>query len=637
MLQAITVQRLQALLIDLLFTFELIFGLISFITVFLTFFPSYYYLIYDIVETTLVPVFQFVYTRCNLKYTWACLRSGGQAVVTVKRVTLRLIGGNNFLTGFSWSYAKSSEKPPPKLSIIEPCMKDVDMSMSIFVHGIVNTGNSCFLNSVLQALSSLEHLQPFLYRLTQSANPSDLPFATALRQTLLSLSTPIAHKSAIQPNELVKAISRHHHVINHEQQDAQELFQIISSSLEAEQQKTHKVQSPSAGLRDLLLNGPSANIIPAKRQAAKAETFRNPFNGLLASRLSCSMCGYTEAIRHFSFDNIQLTLPNSYTCPLDDSLSNFIAMETLEDVNCRSCSLKATAERLQEQIDAAEENESADITKMRKTLHLIQERISSNRIEEPIDSDIQLTKVLSQKSTKQVMFAKPPKSLCLHISRSAFHPSGAVYKNTCQVTFPEILDLTPYCTNSNLKVHPDMPMSSPSELSSGTDTQQRKYQYKLMSTIVHYGSHNFGHFIAYKRRLEQCGCHSCINTRHTKSVTSTTSTQHDWYRLSDEKVDTCSVQDVLKANPYMLIYELIEDEPSEPEVPVVESIQPPLTNTNINPTPIFKKSSLHTQLTNSSIHKLSMSKTVSATIQATALSGSKIRLPDSFETGIQIQ
>jgi hypothetical protein len=155
MLQAITVQRLQALLIDLLFTFELIFGLISFITVFLTFFPSYYYLIYDIVETTLVPVFQFVYTRCNLKYTWACLRSGGRAVVTVKRVTLRLIGGNNFLTGFNWSSGKSSEKPPLKFNIIEPCMKDVDMSMSIFVHGIVNTGNSCFLNSVLQVILNL--------------------------------------------------------------------------------------------------------------------------------------------------------------------------------------------------------------------------------------------------------------------------------------------------------------------------------------------------------------------------------------------------------------------------------------------------------------------------------------------------
>jgi hypothetical protein len=159
MLQAITVQRVQALLIDMLFIFELIFGLISFVTVFLTFFPSYYYLIYDFVESTLVPVFQFVYTRCDLKYTWACLRSGGQAVVTVKRVTLRLIGGNNFLTGFNWSYAKSSEKPPlSKLNVVttavEPCLNDADRTVSVFVHGIVNTGNSCFLNSVLQVSSS---------------------------------------------------------------------------------------------------------------------------------------------------------------------------------------------------------------------------------------------------------------------------------------------------------------------------------------------------------------------------------------------------------------------------------------------------------------------------------------------------
>jgi hypothetical protein len=153
MLQAITVQRLQALLIDMLFIFELIFGLISFITVFLTFFPSYYYLIYDFVESTLVPVFQFVYTRCDLKYTWQCVRSGGQAVVTVKRVTLRLIGGNNFLTGFNWSYAKSSaEKPPAKLDVVqaEPCLNETDMTISLYIHGIVNTGNSCFLNSVLQ-------------------------------------------------------------------------------------------------------------------------------------------------------------------------------------------------------------------------------------------------------------------------------------------------------------------------------------------------------------------------------------------------------------------------------------------------------------------------------------------------------
>jgi len=429
MLQAITVQRLQALLIDMLFIFELIFGLISFITVFLTFFPSYYYLIYDVVESTLVPVFQFVYTRCDLKYTWACLRSGGQAVVTVKRVTLRLIGGNNFLTGFNWNYAKSSEKPPAtKRDVIaaEPCLNNADREVSIFVHGIVNTGNSCFLNSVLQALSSLEHLQPFLYHLTQNTNTIDLPVASALRQTLLLLSAPIQHKSAILPDQLVSAISSHHHVINHEQQDAQELFQIISSSLEMEQQKTLKKPSSNAGLRDLLLSKSSANIIPAKRFNPSNQSYRNPFTGLLASRLSCSECGYTEAIRHFSFDNIQLTLPNSYNVPLDDCLSSFVEMETLDDVSCRSCSLKATAKRLQEEINTAV-SEDEEMEKLNRDLHLIRDRLSSRRIEDPIDSSIKLSRVVSKKSTKQVMFAKPPKCLCLHISRSAFHTSGAVY------------------------------------------------------------------------------------------------------------------------------------------------------------------------------------------------------------------
>jgi ubiquitin carboxyl-terminal hydrolase 1 len=114
-----------------------------------------------------------------------------------------------------------------------------------------------------------------------------------LRKTLLLLSRPISQKSAILPDQLVTAISRHHHVINHEQQDAQELFQIISSSLELEQQDTLKLQSSNAGLRDLLLAKSSANIIPAKPSNSIKKTFRNPFTGLLASRLSCSQCGYT--------------------------------------------------------------------------------------------------------------------------------------------------------------------------------------------------------------------------------------------------------------------------------------------------------------------------------------------------------
>lgn len=295
-------------------------------------------------------------------------------------------------------------------------------------------------------------------------------------------------------------------------------------------------------------------------------------------------------------------------------------METLDDVSCRSCSLKATAERLQKEIDltVSLDADTTVIEKLTNNLNLIQSRLQSHRVEDPIDPSIQLSRVVSPKSTKQVMFAKPPKCLCLHISRSTFHSSGAVYKNTCQVAFPETLDLSPYCTNSDLGVDPDTPISG----AQAQDSEgQKKYQYRLMSTVVHYGSHNFGHFIAYKRRMGRCGCEQCLtNFANTKIE----STQHDWYRVSDENVDTCPVQDVLKANPYMLIYELVEEE----QPPVLPTpTQPAMSTPTTLSHPTFKKSPIGSHITHSTMHKISMNKTVSATIQATTGAGSKLPSP----------
>lgn len=61
------------------------------------------------------------------------------------------------------------------------------------------------------------------------------------------------------------------------------------------------------------------------------------------------------------------------------------------------------------------------------------------------------------------MFANPPKSLCLHLSRSMYHPSGYVQKNHCNVKFPEYLDLAPYTTNGYLNTQdPSAALSSSS-------------------------------------------------------------------------------------------------------------------------------------------------------------------------------
>lgn len=182
------------------------------------------------------------------------------------------------------------------------------------------------------------------------------------------------------------------------------------------------------------------------------------------------------------------------------------------------------------------------------------------RIEEEDDQDrLPLLNSVSRMSTKQVMLAKPPKVLCLHISRSAFLNTGAIYKNTCQILFPEYLDVSPFSTNGTLHTQPNLPISTP--------TQKSNCFYRLMSVVVHYGSHSFGHFVAFKRRIyaDQCKCHQCTGGNISTSLEDW-KCQNTWYRVSDSKVDECSVEDVLRSNPYMLLYELIDKDEYEQEL-----------------------------------------------------------------------
>lgn len=234
-------------------------------------------------------------------------------------------------------------------------------------------------------------------------------------------------------------------------------------------------------------------------------------------------------------------------------------MEQLRDANCRNCSIRATLKQLQMEMSAlsarakvaqnrAEQRNLLDrIVLLDKQCRHLDDRIRSGRISEDYDDDLVTIKsIASSGSTKQVMIAKPPKVLCLHISRSAFHEFGGLQKNMCQIVFPEILDISAYCTTGELNMHPDQPISQLQEKSSLSS--KKRYIYRLKSTIVHFGSHSYGHFVAYRRLPCGCECQHC------------NSCDHIWLRISDEKVDRVSLRDVLHANPYMLVYEAIEND-----------------------------------------------------------------------------
>lgn len=382
--------------------------------------------------------------------------------------------------------------------------------------------------------------------------------------------------------------------------------------------------------------------------------------GMLASRLSCMQCGYTEAVRHFTFDNLSLSLPPAHSCSIEDCLQQYINLESLNDVVCRKCSLIATLDRVGNklrQIDApagvqtsisrsgrlrnrgrdmdmdmdsdyisdnsntsfsesetesdgesssqysSEFEETMRRTTFNQTLtkaekaakksKLLQQRkILEAAIKSDVEKtlpDIRLSKVVSRHCTKQVMLAKPPSVLCLHFIRSQYSNYGTVSKNSCHVRFPEYLDLSPFCTTGVLLTRPNLPMSiseqdlermgydrsgssSSSSSSSGSSMKEaeptrEKILYKLQSIVVHYGGHSYGHFIAYRRKPESMvskvgpvglGMDGATNGSARNGSYYGGGRREDWFRVSDETVESVSLENVLGSNPYMCLYEKVE-------------------------------------------------------------------------------
>lgn len=230
----------------------------------------------------------------------------------------------------------------------------------------------------------------------------------------------------------------------------------------------------------------------------------------------------------------------------------------MQDASCRRCSFIATIETLEQEIarlkkKSKKTNQKKHLAPLQAKKSRMEHLLKMRRIDDDDEEGSQEECVrMSCLSSKQVMLAKPSKVLCLHVSRSAYLSTGMVYKNQCRLLFPEYLDIGPYTTDgADINVErPQESMSSPS------DQSYDRRIYKLMSVVVHYGSHSYGHFVAYKRRIytDRCECDQC-GAEHKKEIYNG---QDVWYRISDTKVDECTLEDVLRSNPYMLLYELDE-------------------------------------------------------------------------------
>ncbi|KAF8345622.1 hypothetical protein F5887DRAFT_1282546 [Amanita rubescens] len=399
--------------------------------------------------------------------------------------------------------------------------------------GLVNiSGTYCFMNSTLQALASLYYLQPHVDTIHTNAEALDVPtpIIDTLQHLFQKLNTPRSSYHSIRPVDIIDALTNVEGRTNalfysREHQDAQELFQLLSECLKNEITAVDKEAK-----RDRGLGGLSRNPETIK------EIGKSVFDGLTANRRSCVTCEYTEAVMHFSLDNMQLSLPRfAAMCRLEDCLQEYTRLEILRDCVCRKCSLVATYRHLQHDVLMLEEatkpemNPSNSKKKRLKEYRRMEARVQSaleqGRIEEDL-KDVRMERVVSP-ATKQAMIARPPPVLALHINRSIYGHYAT--KNTIRLIFPEVLDITPYMTSGNLSVKPTTSISTPPPKSTTTHSELRRSTtptqssshhhhrnnhdhnhhsrtlYRLSAVVCHYGQHSFGHYICYRRKPRSPG------------------------------------------------------------------------------------------------------------------------------------
>ncbi|CAO3597987.1 unnamed protein product [Absidia cylindrospora] len=411
--------------------------------------------------------------------------------------------------GYVISSSSTSESKRRRRRVKSKIMKEHDDK---YVLGLVNTGNSCFANSVLQAMATLTCLRSYLAeRVDEQGDeagaqvpPNEFilqSVAFALYSTIELLNRPLGRPRSIAPTDIIRALERKTHgTISRDQQDAHELFQIISSTLTLEEEEQYKQQTPSlfdvGTLRHLAAESEplSASSLDAFESSSFSSvgTFgsmwssfsvsaagenlhrrprrpRNPFTGLAASKISCLKCGFTAPIRHHTFDNISLPVPQAASCTLESCLAAYTKTDILTDYQCRKCTLMSTLEKLSQELETmigkrkSNNNKDEPISVLESQIDQVKNALQNN-VEADM-GDISLTPPKTTACTsKQTMFANPPKSLCLHLSRSMYHPSGYVQKNHCNVKFPEYLDLAPYTTNGYLNTqNPSAALSSSSD------------------------------------------------------------------------------------------------------------------------------------------------------------------------------
>ncbi|XP_074554825.1 ubiquitin carboxyl-terminal hydrolase 44 [Halichoeres trimaculatus] len=137
--------------------------------------------------------------------------------------------------------------------------------------------------------------------------------------------------------------------------------------------------------------------------------------------------------------------------------------------------------------------------------------------------------VILTEAQKQLMVHKLPQVLRLHLKRFRWSGRNHREKIGVHVSFDQLLNMEPYCCRDSACSSP----SSPSSPSSTGSPRPKHFLYDLSAVVMHHGKgFGSGHYTSY-----------CYNTEGGF-----------WVHCNDSKLNVCSVDEVCRAQAYILFY-----------------------------------------------------------------------------------
>ncbi|XP_068666333.1 ubiquitin carboxyl-terminal hydrolase 2-like [Aristolochia californica] len=158
------------------------------------------------------------------------------------------------------------------------------------VQGLINLGNTCFFNSIMQNIFSMRVLRSYFSNLNSSIGPLTM----ALKKLFYETGTEVDSKSCLNPKNLFGCIcSKAPQFRGYQQQDSHELLRYLLDGLYIEEINARKLASSDDEEVSSKMGPTSVDLV---------------FGGQISSTICCMECGHTSIV-YEPFLDLSLPLP----------------------------------------------------------------------------------------------------------------------------------------------------------------------------------------------------------------------------------------------------------------------------------------------------------------------------------------